>query len=432
MRVCVHGDTLFAWVSAAKLAETGNQVLIRASGINNSFDPSREPNLSLLLDEQQQAQRLVIESLADEIPTDIHLHLIALDLAVEEVESLVTYVIQQVDDSAPLLFLVLSTLPIGSLDSLQCFATQALLDLKRNQKINIVGLPLFCREGSALSDFSKPSLLLVSGERDSVSVKHTLELLRPFVRKAAHMMIVPHTTGELIKMGVNAMLATRISFINEMASLAEKLGVDIELVREGLAADPRIGADYLQAGCGFGGPSFSEDLLSYAKTLREEVDTSGLMDAVLAINESQREILFRKVWRFFAGKLAGKKLAIWGAAFKAGTASLENSVVHPLLQALWAQGCITQVYDPLASDALYAQYGAHPLLHIAKTAEEATQQADALVLVTAWDEFWSPDFEQLKKNLKQAVVFDGRNMYEPDFMLEQGFRYFAIGRGESI
>jgi UDPglucose 6-dehydrogenase len=432
MRLCVHGDSLFAWVSAAKLAETGNQVLMRTSGINNSFDPSREPNLHTLLTEQELAKRLQMGSLADEIPSSIYIHLIAVDLAIDGVEGLIADVIKQADDKSPLLFLVLSTLPIGSFDRLQLFAEQLMSQQGRTQGVSIVGLPLFCREGTALVDFSKPENLLISGENGSAAITHTMELMRPFVRQASHIMIVPHTTAELIKMGVNAMLATRISFINEMASLSEKLGVDIELVREGLAADPRIGSGYLQAGCGFGGPSFSDDLLSYAKTLREEIDTSGLIDAVLAINESQREILFRKIWRFFHGKLAGKKIAIWGAAFKAGTASLENSVVHPLLQALWAQGCITQVFDPLASEALYAQYGAHPLLVIAKTAEEATQQADALVLVTAWDEFWSPDFEQLKKNLKQAVVFDGRNMYEPDFMLEQGFRYFAIGRGESI
>jgi UDPglucose 6-dehydrogenase len=432
MRLCVHGDTLFAWVAAAKLAETGNQVFMRTSGINNSFDPWREPNLHLLLSEQEQAKRLQMGSLADEIPSTTHIHLIALDLAIDGVESLITDIIKQVDASAPLLLIVLSTLPIGSLDRLQIHAEQIMHHAQRTQIVSVVGLPLFCREGTALVDFTKPENLLISGENGSAAITHTMELMRPFVRQASHIMIVPHTTAELIKMGVNAMLATRISFINEMASLSEKLGVDIELVREGLAADPRIGSGYLQAGCGFGGPSFSDDLLSYAKTLRQEIDTSGLIDAVLAINESQREILFRKIWRFFHGKLAGKKIAIWGAAFKAGTASLENSVVHPLLHALWAQGCITHVFDPLASEALYAQYGAHPLLVIATTAEEATQEADALVLVTAWDEFWSPDFELLKRNLKQAVVFDGRNMYEPDFMAEQGFRYFAIGRGESI
>ncbi|HNL37134.1 MAG TPA: UDP binding domain-containing protein, partial [Agitococcus sp.] len=193
-----------------------------------------------------------------------------------------------------------------------------------------------------------------------------------------------------------------------------------------------IGSDYLQAGCGFGGPSFSEDLLSFAKTLREELDTTGLIDTVLMINDSQREILFRKVWRFFAGRLAGKKIAIWGAAFKAGTASLENSVVHPLLEALWAQGCYTAVYDPMAAEALYAQYGKHPLLTIAKNAEEVVTDADALVLVTAWDEFLSPDFSTIKTLLKQPVVFDGRNIYDPEYMQEQGFRYFAIGRGEAI
>jgi len=343
MKVCVHGDTLFAWVAAAKLAETGNQVVIRTSEINYSFEPSREPNLLSLLDEQQVAKRLLKASLVDDIPSHIGIHLIALDLPVDEIEVLVKQIICQVDYQQPLLFLILSTLPIGSFDRLQTYANQVLVNERPQAQANVIGLPLFCREGTALLDFSEPENLLISGENGSYAITQTLELLRPFVRKATHIMVVPHTTAELIKMGVNAMLATRISFMNEMAALAEKLNVDIELVREGLASDPRIGSDYLQAGCGFGGPSFADDLLSYAKTLRDELDTAGLIDAVLAINESQREILFRKVWRFFSGRLAGKKIAIWGASFKAGTASLENSVVHPLLEALWAQGCYTHI-----------------------------------------------------------------------------------------
>lgn len=432
MKVCVHGDTLFAWVAAAKLAETGNQVVIRTSAMNYSFEPSREPNLLALLDEQKLSQRLVESSIADIIPAQVSIHLIALDLPINEIENLVQQVVNQKDCQQPLLFLILSTLPIGSFDRLQAYANQVLAEKCANNQANVIGLPLFCREGTAVLDFSEPENLLISGENGSYAITQTLELLRPFVRKATHIMVVPHTTAELIKMGVNAMLATRISFMNEMAALAEKLNVDIELVREGLASDPRIGSDYLQAGCGFGGPSFADDLLSYAKTLRDELDTSGLIDTVLAINESQREILFRKVWRFFSGRLAAKKIAIWGASFKAGTASLENSVVHPLLEALWAQGCYTCVYDPMAAEALYAQYGNHPLLVIAKSAEQAANEADALVLVTAWDEFWNPDFDKLKVLLKQPVIFDGRNIYDPEYMQEQGFRYFAIGRGEAI
>ncbi|PTQ89762.1 nucleotide sugar dehydrogenase [Agitococcus lubricus] len=432
MKICVHGDTLLAWVSAAKLAETGNNVVMRVDKANYTFEPAREPGLLPLLEQQQQAGRLQITALTEDLPRHINIHLIALDVVLEEIERLTAAILSNSDAKTDILFLVLSTLPVGSLDYLQDIANQKATHLDLRQRVHVVGLPVFGREGTALTDFAKPSMLLVSGDDSGMAVRQTLELMRPFVRQATHVMVVPHTTAELIKLGINAMLATRISFINEMAALAEKLGVDIELVREGLAADPRIGGDYLQPGCGFGGPSFSDDLLSYAKTMKEELDTSGLIDAVLAINESQREILFRKIWRFFHGRLQGLNIAIWGAAFKAGTASLENSVVHPLLEALWAQDCKTTVYDPMAGVSLHEMYGQQPLLTIAESAASAVKHADALVIVTAWDEFWNPDFELLKQNLKQAVVFDGRNIYEPDFMLEQGFRYFAIGRGEAI
>jgi len=414
------------------MAEVGHKVTMRISGINNSFDPEREPNLVSLLEKQQQAQRLQLVSLADDFEHMMYVHFIAADVLIDGIEDLITNIMENNNDEQPLYLFLVSTLPIGTLDHLRELVSAKVTDLGRQHPTYIIGLPLFCREGSALDDFSRPSLLLISGKDNSHEMKVALEVLRPFVRKAKHMMIVPHRTAELIKMGINAMLATRISFMNEMAALAEKLTIDVEVVRQGLAADPRIGSDYLQAGCGFGGPSFSEDLLSFAKTLRDELDTTGLIDTVLAINDSQREILFRKVWRFFAGRLAGKKIAVWGASFKAGTASLENSVVHPLLEALWAQGCYTAVYDPMAAEALYAQYGKHPLLVIAKKAEEAVTDADAMVLVTAWDEFLSPDFIAIKKLLKQPVIFDGRNIYDPEFMQEQGFRYFAIGRGESI
>jgi len=429
MKLCVHGDTLPSWVSAAKLAEMGNQVLMRSSGLNNSFHPSREPELLTLLDEQKQSGRLVLESLADPLPQQINIHLLALDLVLADIELLVAAIVAE--SNSDLLLLVHSTLPVGSLDDLQAFANLTLAKMNAVHRVSVVGFPPFGREGTALADFSRPVMLLLSGN-DDAAIKLTLELLRPFVRNTTHVMIVPHTTAELIKLGVNAMLATRISFINEMAALAEKLGVDIEQVRKGLAADPRIGGDYLQAGCGFGGPSFSSDLLSYAKTIKEELDTSGLIDAVLAINESQREILFRKIWRFFNGRLSGLNIAIWGAAFKAGTASLENSVVQPLLHALWAQGCRTSVYDPMAGDSLRNLYGDQPLLTVVDSAVQSIESADALVVVTAWDEFWSPDFDLLKEKLVQPVIFDGRNMYDPDYMKAQGFRYFAIGRGESI
>lgn len=434
MKVCVHGDTLFAWVASAKLAEMGNHVLLRTHHLQNSYEPSREPGLLGLIDTQQATKRLMVNLLSEAIPKGLHMHLIALDASMPDIEQIVTQVLTvNQHEIQPTIFVVLTTLPVGSLAALQQHAHTILQQQHSQHGAFITGMPFFGREGSALTDFSQPSLLLVSGEKDSLAVNIVLELMRPFARQATKVMVVPHTTAELIKLGINAMLATRISFINEMAALAEKLHVDIALVRDGLAADPRIGGAYLKAGCGFGGPSFSDELLSYAKTMQEELDTTGLLSAVLAINESQREILFRKIWRFFRGQLQGVKMAIWGASFKSGTASLENSVIHPLLQALWAQNCQTVVYDPMAGQALQQMYSEQRLLTVVlDDGMSAITEADGLVLVTAWDEFSSPDFERMKQQMRQAVIFDGRNIYDPEYMQEQGFRYFAIGRGEAI
>ncbi len=431
MKVSIYGDTHYAWVAAAKLAETGNQVALCpdfARTPRRSMKVAREAMLAELLTQQQASGRLVL-GCGNEVYSHGVMHLLAGDMSVAQLEQLVGKVLALADQDIYLL--VLSPMPVGALQELQRFASQRVQALSKSLAVHVAAMPLFIREGSALADFSRPSLFVLGGEHPDI-IQHTLDLMRPFVRNAAHSMVVPLAVAELIKFGINAMLATRVSFMNEMASLADRLGVDVELVRQGIAADPRIGADYLQPGCGFGGPSFSDELLSFARTVKEELDTAGLVDAVIAINESQREILFRKIWRFFRGELKGRCIAIWGAAFKPGTASIENSVVHPLLLALWAQGCRTRVYDPLARDALREQYPDQPLLEFADTAQAAAHGADALALVTAWEEFWNPDFDALRKAMKGAVIFDGRNVFEPEYMLEHGFRYFAIGRGESI
>lgn len=432
MKISIYGDTHYAWVTAAKLAETGNSVILCPDADDaqpvQSMKVAREAMLAGLLSQQQAAGRLVL-SCADAIYAHGEMHLLAADVNLAALQRLVARIIDAAESDVYLV--VLSPLPVGALKQLQEYANAALRVRGGGHVAYVAALPLFIREGSALADFARPSLFVLGAENEEI-IKRVLDIMRPFTRNAAHLMVVPLAAAELIKFGINAMLATRISFMNEMAALSERLGVDIELVRQGLAADPRIGSDYLQPGCGFGGPSFSDELLSFANTIKEELDTAGLVEAVIAINESQREILFRKIWRFFRGELRGKTVAIWGGAFKPGTASIENSVVHPLLQALWAQGCRTSIYDPMAGDALRQQHPDQPLLVIAPSALAAADGADALALVTAWEEFWSPDFAELRRLLNHPVIFDGRNVYEPEQMQEYGFRYFGIGRGESI
>ncbi|HEX6592552.1 MAG TPA: nucleotide sugar dehydrogenase [Moraxellaceae bacterium] len=428
MRISVYGNTHYAWVTAAKLAEKGNQIALCVHAEENvtAFDAGREAMLPELLEEQKLAGRLTIQ-IGCRGQGQVHL------LADEYTEPALRAAIQPILAAmqGDIFVLVLTPMPVGTLQRIQRDMDNILAGEGSDLRAYLAALPLFIREGTALADFERPQLFLL-GSEDKPVIDCVQNFMRPFMRQAHEVMVVPVAAAEMIKFSINAMLATRISFMNEMAALAEKVGVDIELVRQGMAADPRVGRDYLQAGCGFGGPSFSGDLLSLARTIKEELDTEGLIETVLSINESQKEILFRKIWRFFRGNLAGRTVAIWGAAFKPGASSVNNSVVHPLLQALWAQGCRTCVYDPLAREALEKVYPGQELLAFADSAMAAARGADALALVTAWDEFWSPDFDELAVVMRQPVIFDGRNVYEPEQMQAAGFRYFGIGRGEGI
>lgn len=422
MTVAVQGDTHFAWVAAAKLAEKGHAVtlLLPPQGSPDAFDPSREPGLSGLLDAQQATGRLRLQRGG---AARAELHLLAADYGESALRAALQSLAADADNRC---VLVLTQIGVGILERLRRELAQA-----TQGRLLLGALPLLVREGSALADFERPELLLL-GVEDTALEACARDCLAAFLAQARKTMVVPLATAEMIKFGINAMLATRVSFMNEMAALAEKLGVDIEQVRAGMAADSRVGSDYLNAGCGFGGPSFAGDLLGFARTVHEELDTVGLIDAVLAINDSQREILFRKIWRFFRGDLAGRTVAVWGAAFKPGTASVSNSVVHALLRALWAQGCRTRVHDPLAMDSLRKVYPGEQLLELADSAADAARGADAIALVTAWPDFVAVDLAALAPHMREAVVFDGRNCLDPATVVAQGFRYFGIGRGESI
>lgn len=431
MKVNVYGSSYFAWVAAVKLAEKGSRVDIFTSAADakiSGFYPEREFRLSELRDEQVASGRLqILDETADTNPAD--LHLVAYDHAEINLAELVFPLLKS--NSVDVFLLVLTPVPVGGIAGFVRSIRDRSISENNDWKIHTAVLPLFTREGSALGDFEKPRLFLLGSDDDEITGRVS-QLMRPFMRQSSEVMIVPVATAELIRFGINAMLATRMSFMNEMAALAEKLGVDIELVRQGMAADPRVGRDYLQPGCGFGGPTFASELFGFARTFRENLDAVGLIDTVLNINESQSEIIFRKMWRYFHGSMGTRRVAIWGAAFKPGTSSVRNSVVHPLLKALWGQGCHTVVYDPQAMEEMRRQYPDEQLISYADSAAASVIGVDAIALVTAWDEFWSPDFLEMAGNMKSAVMFDGRNLYESDEMVENGFRYFGIGHGESI
>ncbi len=460
MKIVVHGNTPFAWTSAVHLAGIGHTVTLCADWSRCLRTPdaelAREPGLLTQLHDLVPKGLLTLSSgvgLMAAGTSDVNADAFAIDqhwLALGgPADELLAYA-QRLESErgialAPLV--VLSPYPLGTLAR-----------LKQAVDAMVYALPIFARGGSMLSNLAKPPLLVI-GCDDEAHTAFMLETLRPMTRRAGEVMLVPLAAAELIKSSVNAMLATRMSFMNEMATLCESVGVDIDLVRQGLAADPRIGSDYLDAGCGFGGPSFSDELLDFSRSVQASIDQQTLIANALRINERQRDILFRKLWRYFEGDLSGRCFAIWGAAYKPNSASVQDSAVHPLLQALWAQGARTRVYDPLAAQSLRECYPDQPLLEIvdqpydvlncsssaasvsAGTSNDAvcsahsnpeanSAGADALIVVTAWEIFQSPDYARIRAGLRQPFILDGRNVYNPGYLREQGFTYVGIGRGD--
>ena len=439
MKIVVHGNTPFAWTSAVHLAGIGHTVTLCADWSRCLRTPdaelAREPGLLTQLHDLVPKGLLTLSSgvgLMAAGTSDVSADAFAIDqhwLALGgSADELLAYA-QRLESErgtalAPLV--VLSPYPLGTLAR-----------LKQAVDAMVYALPIFARGGSMLSNLAKPPLLVI-GCDDEAHTAFMLETLRPMTRRAGEVMLVPLAAAELIKSSVNAMLATRMSFMNEMATLCESVGVDIDLVRQGLAADPRIGSDYLDAGCGFGGPSFSDELLDFSRSVQASIDQQTLIANALRINERQRDILFRKLWRYFEGDLSGRCFAIWGAAYKPNSASVQDSAVHPLLQALWAQGARTRVYDPLAAQSLRECYPDQPLLEIVDqpydvlncASSAASAGADALIVVTAWEIFQSPDYARIRAGLRQPFILDGRNVYNPDYLREQGFTYVGIGRGD--
>ncbi|MGO2147372.1 MULTISPECIES: nucleotide sugar dehydrogenase [Halomonas] len=312
-----------------------------------------------------------------------------------------------------------STFPVGE--------TERLDDLMRGQHSS-VALPDTLEEGRAWASFTRPTRWLL-GCDDAHGEHVARELLRAFNRRQEVFQPMPRRAAELTKLAINGMLATRISYMNEIAGLADTLGVDVEHVRQGMGADTRIGFEYLYPGCGFGGPNFSRDLMRLADVQSKSGRYSALLEQVMDINEQKKETLFRKLWAHFEGELAGKTIAIWGAAFKPGTARIDHAPVLTLLDALWAQGVKVKLHDPAATSALHQLVGQRDDLQtFDQDPYQACEGADVLMLVTEWKSYWNPDWHRLAGLLSAKLVLDGRNIYDPTFVANCGLKYRGIGR----
>jgi UDPglucose 6-dehydrogenase len=323
-----------------------------------------------------------------------------------------------------------STVPVGTADKVRAEVAAALAERGESVDFDVVSNPEFLKEGAAIEDFTKPDRIIVG--TDNARTAELLKLLyEPFNRKRDRLISMDIRSAELTKYAANAMLATKISFMNELSNLAEKVGADIENVRIGIGSDPRIGYHFIYPGCGYGGSCFPKDVRALAHTAEEHGVAPALIRAVEAVNDAQKTVLFRKIQGHYGEELAGKTVALWGLAFKPNTDDMREASSRVLMEALWDAGALVRAYDPEAGEETRRIYGDRPDLVICASQEEALDGADCLAIVTEWREFRSPDFDHLKANLSAPVIFDGRNLYEPGHLEAQGFQYYAIGRGRT-
>ncbi|WP_339846513.1 nucleotide sugar dehydrogenase [uncultured Halopseudomonas sp.] len=430
MDLDVYGDTLCALVSAAALASSGNRVCLHVSEpalaerLRLGECPYQEPGLSDLIVMQMDAQRLQFAGLNE--PPGNKSTVLWLALSPDALDRA-----HSIMDELPLLpkrdWLVVnqSTFPVGSTEALQVSLERRCTNT--DNTCAAVSLPDLLTEGVALEGFMRADHWLL-GTHEEWAQRLVYELLRPFNRRRDAVMLMLPREAEFTKLAINGMLATRISYMNDMANLADNLAVDIDRVRQGMGADKRIGDAYLYPGCGFGGQSFSRDVMSLASTLQHSGMQPQLLDEVLHINERQKEVLFRKLWDRYGTHLRGRKVAMWGVAFKPTSTRIDNAPSLKLLEALWAQGVEVHVHDPRALPALAEWAGERDDLVLHDDPYAAADGADALMLVTEWKVYWSPDLALLKAVMNTPVLLDGRNVWDPSFMKESGFEYYGIGR----
>lgn len=443
MRLTIFGSGYVGLVTGACFAEAGNNVLCvdvdarKVEMLRRGESPIFEPGLDELLKRNIAAGRISFTTDAAEGVKHGLFQFIAVGTPPDEDGSAdLKYVLAVAEAIGQHLteyrvVVTKSTVPVGTADKVKARIDQTLRARGASIEFDVVSNPEFLKEGAAIGDFMKPDRIVVGTDNP-----RTAELLKalydPFTRNRDRMIVMDVRSSELTKYAANAMLATKISFMNELANLAERMGADIEKVRQGIGSDPRIGYHFIYPGCGYGGSCFPKDVQALARSARDHSFNAELLNSVEAVNKRQKEVLFDKIHRFFKGDLAGKTVALWGLAFKPNTDDMREAPSRTLIDRLISAGAKVRAYDPVAAHETQRIYGDSTGLAIVGSAGEALKGADVLAIVTEWQEFRSPDFDAIKAQLKQPVIFDGRNLYDPTFVNRFGLKYYAIGRGDSI
>lgn len=321
-----------------------------------------------------------------------------------------------------------STVPVGTTDTVRDTIARTLRARNASLSFDVASNPEFLKEGVAINDFMKPDRIVIG--TGSPAVERTLrQLYAPFNRNHQRLMVMDIRSAELTKYAANAMLATKISFINEMANIAERVGADIEQVRQGIGADPRIGYHFIYPGCGYGGSCFPKDVAALEATAIDNGYRPQLLRAVREVNVRQKDQLFARISAWFGGNLRGKTIALWGLAFKPKTDDMREAPSRALMESLWSAGATVRAYDPEAMAVCRRLYPGQSLLTLVESKEEALHGADALAICTEWKSFWAPDFPLIRDSLSSPVIFDGRNLFDPVTVADAGLHYIAMGRG---
>ncbi|MBV6422341.1 MAG: UDP-glucose 6-dehydrogenase TuaD [Steroidobacteraceae bacterium] len=440
MRVTIFGSGYVGLVTGACLSDAGNDVLCvdvdagKIERLKQGEVPIHEPGLEALIRKNAEAGRLRFTTDAVEGVKHGLFQLIAVGTPPDEDGSAdlkyVLAVARTIGEHLSEYRVVIdkSTVPVGTADKVKAEIAKALEQRGAQVEFDIVSNPEFLKEGAAIGDFMKPDRVIVGTDNPRVS-----ELMRalyePFTRNHDRLIVMDLRSAELTKYAANAMLATKISFMNELANIAERVGADIEKVRVGIGSDPRIGYSFIYPGTGYGGSCFPKDVQALIRSSHAAGHEPALLEAVEAVNERQKAFLVGKIAKHFGGKLKGRTFALWGLAFKPNTDDMREAPSRTIMEKLWAAGARVRGYDPVAADEARRIYGARGDLELCASAYEATEGADALVIATEWQEFRSPDFDRLKAGLKNPAIFDGRNLYDPQLLRRFGFTYYAVGRG---
>ena len=455
MKITIIGTGYVGLVTGASLAEIGHDVFCldvdqrKIDILNNGGMPIHEPGLLDIIARNRAAGRLRFSTDIEASVAHGEIQFIAVGTPPDEDGSAdLQYVLEAARNIGRHMtsFKVIvdkSTVPVGTAQRVRGVVDEALaargLAGSVAHRFSVVSNPEFLKEGAAVEDFMRPDRIIIGVDGDetgTIAREKMKKLYAPFNRNHERTIYMDVRSAEFAKYAANAMLATRISFMNEMSNLADKVGADIEAVRRGIGSDPRIGYHFLYAGVGYGGSCFPKDVQALIRTASENGQPLRILEAVEAANHAQKDVLISKIEQRFGADLTGREFAVWGLAFKPNTDDMREAPSRRLIAALLERGATVRAYDPVAVDearrVFALDFGADAdalaRLHLVETQDIAVTGADALVIVTEWKEFRSPDFTRLKAELKAPVIFDGRNLYEPDAMAELGIDYYAIGR----